>query len=795
MMDAVPAILIRLVLVGALISVLPAATARAADWTALDDAAHDAITAGEVPGTVILVGTGDRVLYRKAFGRRAVYPRAESMTIDTIFDVASLTKVVATTPAVLALWEEGRLDLDAPIGQYLTEFDSPRFQNVTVRRMLTHTAGFPDLPPAGLLAAGFPEAARLIAARDLTGWPGLDFVYSDIGFILLGEVVRRVSGQPLDRFTERRFFAPLGMGSTRFLPPTAWRTRIAPTEVLNTKILRGIVHDPNARLLDGVAGHAGLFSTADDLSRFCRMVLADGVLGKRRYLRASTVRTMFTPHPLGELARGLGWDMASPLSRVFGPFFPMGSLGHTGFTGTSIWMDPPSRTYVIVLSNRLHPNGRGSVVDLRRRVSAAIGASLFGGAPPPTGLDPLDDRRRPAGPHVPARAAGPTRTGLDRLVAENFARFAGRSLGLVTNQTGIDAQGRRAIDLLVAAPGTRLRAVFSPEHGIAGDVDSGVPHGRDVATGVPIWSLYGATRRPSPAMLTGIDTLVFDIQDVGVRYYTYLATLTYVMEEAARYRIPVVVLDRPNPITGRLVEGPLTDPDLRSFTAPHEIPVRTGMTIGEYARMAAAERRLGLDLTVVPLENWPRERWFDETGLTWVNPSPNIRSPGQALLYAGVGLLEATNVSVGRGTDMPFEVVGAPWIGDPDGLARALNMLDLPGVSVQPINFTPTGSVYAGQPLGGLRFVVTDRERFRPVRFGLALARELRERYPGHFRLAAIQNLLVNRATMWALLRGEPLVRIWSWAEAQRSSFLERRALYLIYPDLASDAPPPASGG
>jgi uncharacterized protein YbbC (DUF1343 family) len=295
-----------------------------------------------------------------------------------------------------------------------------------------------------------------------------------------------------------------------------------------------------------------------------------------------------------------------------------------------------------------------------------------------------------------------------------------------------------------------------------------------------VWSLYGPTRRPSSEMLAGIDTIVFDIQDVGARYYTYLATLVYVLEEAGRRGIAVMVLDRPNPITGRVVEGPVMDGDLRSFTAPHPIPVRTGMTMGEFARMVVAERKLPVSLTVVPLENWDRGRWFDQTGLPWSNPSPNIRSTTQALLYSGIGLLEATNLSVGRGTDMPFEVIGAPWITKPQELADALNRKDFAGVRFEPVRFTPTSSIYVGEALGGVRFVVTDRETIRPVTMSLGLARELVERY-SYFRPAAIQNLLVNRATMWSFLRGEPLSRILSRGDEARSSFLQRRASYLIY--------------
>jgi uncharacterized protein YbbC (DUF1343 family) len=328
----------------------------------------------------------------------------------------------------------------------------------------------------------------------------------------------------------------------------------------------------------------------------------------------------------------------------------------------------------------------------------------------------------------------------------------------------------------------KLAAIFSPEHGLTGDANTEVAHGRDPITGLPVWSLYGTTRRPAATMLRGITLLVFDIQDVGVRYYTYLTTLVYVMEEAARNGIPVMVLDRPNPLGGRVVEGPLMDPDLGSFTAPHTIPVRTGMTIGEFGRMAAVERKIPVALTIIAMEGWDRARWFDDTGLPWINPSPNIRSLTQALLYSGVGLLEATNLSVGRGTDQPFEVVGAPWI-EPHALAADLNALRLRGVSFEPVVFTPAlgADRYPAVPCAGVRILVTNRDEVRPVTVGLAIAGALRARYRDQFRPEAIQNLLVNRSTMWAFLRGESLDRLVAWTEMDRSSFLNRRASYLIY--------------
>ncbi len=758
----------------------PAGVAEDAEWAEVGAAARDAIAAAEVPGAVVVIGQRDRVLLRRAWGSRSLAPTREPMTPDTVFDVASLTKVVATAPAVMWLVERGRVDLDAPVGRYLEELQVPAFREVTVRRLLLHAGGLPDLPPRDALARGFPEAGRTIVAAGLASAPGSTFLYSDTGFILLGEVVRRVSGERLDAFVQSRFFGPLGMRATAFRPPERWRPRIAPTEVLNGAgaPLRGVVHDRNARLLDGVAGHAGLFSTADDLGRFCRMLLAGGALDGRRYLAEATVRDMLAPVVIGEVTRGLGWDIASPYSRTLGSFFPMGSAGHTGFTGTALWIDPATRTWLLILTNRVHPNGKGNVVELRRRITAAAGARLAPlGDPPPPAL--LGDSGPPAADPPPAPTMA-TRTGLDVLAAERFARLRGRSVGLVTNQTGIDAQGRRGADLLAAAPGVKLVALYSPEHGIDGQADAKVPHGRDVATGVPIWSLYGNDRRPTTEMLAGVDTLVFDIQDLGVRYYTYLATLTYLLEEGARRQIPVVVLDRPNPLTGRVVEGPVMDPDLRSFTAPHPIAVRSGLTIGEFARMVSAERRLPVDLTVVPLERWSRSLWFDETGLPWVAPSPNIRAPSQALLYAGLGLLEFTNLSVGRGTPWPFEVVGAPWITRAPSLADALNARGLPGIRFEAASFTPSSSVHAKQLCAGVKLVVTDREAVRPTAVALTLARELHTRYPS-FRPAAIQNLLVSRATMWAFLRGDPMDRVRSWAEATRGSYLQRRAAHLLY--------------
>jgi uncharacterized protein YbbC (DUF1343 family)/CubicO group peptidase (beta-lactamase class C family) len=777
-----PAALALLLLAGA------AAPARAADFAAVDEAVRDAVASGEIPGAVVLVGRHDEILLHRAWGHRALVPRAVAMTTDTIFDVASLTKPLGTTLAIMSLAERGRLRLDVPLGRYLREFRSPAFDQVTIRRVLTHSAGFGAMPPNGAVALGFPSAARAIAARGLDYPPGTGFEYSDTGFILLGEVVRRVSGERLDRYLERMVFRPLHLRDTSFHPTAAQRERVAPTEWQNGVMLRGVVHDPRARLLGGVAGHAGMFSTAADLARIIRMLLNGGELDGRRILREATVRAMWARTPEEDGIRALGWDMSSGFARVLAPFFPAGSVGHTGFTGTAVWIDPASRAYLILLTNRVHPSGGGAarIRELRMRVAAAVGAELFRPDPPAAAAPAVgataadsDDIGVPA-PNGAARRGGPVRSGLDVVAEQGFALFRGRSVGLITNHTGVDSRGRRGIDLFAAAPGVRLAAIFAPEHGLSGDADTDVPHGRDPATGVPVWSLYGPVRRPTAEMLHGVNALVFDVQDVGVRFYTYLTTLLYAMEEAGRRGIPLVVLDRPNPITGRVVEGPVMDPDLRSFTAPYPLPVRTGLTIGEFARLVAAERKLPVSLTVVPMAGWDRGRWYDETGLPWINPSPNIRSVRQALLYAGIGLLEGTNLSVGRGTDNPFEVVGAPWI-EPVALADALNRMRLPGVRFEPVQFTPAADKHARLACNGVRLVVTDRNTIRPVTVALAIARQLLNRHRDQFRPESIQLLLVHRATMWAFLRSEPLERLLAWAEMDRSSFLNRRASYLIY--------------
>ena len=387
-----------------------------------------------------------------------------------------------------------------------------------------------------------------------------------------------------------------------------------------------------------------------------------------------------------------------------------------------------------------------------------------------------------AGPvQVEVLAQGQVLNGIDVLEGDGFRPLRGRRVGLITNATGVSRDGRRSLDILAAAPGVELVAAFSPEHGLTARLEqNNIASGRDAGTGVPVFSLYGETRRPTPEMLRGIDTLVFDIQDVGVRFYTYITTLGYAMEAAARAKIRFVVLDRPNPISGVQVEGPLLDPEARSFIGYFSMPVRHGMTVGELARMFNAEQRLGATLEVIAMKGWKRGDWFDSTGLGWINPSPNIRNLSQATLYPGVGLLEFSNISVGRGTDSPFELVGAPWIQATE-LAAFLKRRKLPGVRFLPVRFTPSGSVFAGEACQGVRILVTDRNSLGVVAMGVEIASALHALYPGQFRLEDIARSLGNRATLDRLRNGgDPRLISKEWAD-ENADFLLMRNKYLLY--------------
>jgi uncharacterized protein YbbC (DUF1343 family)/CubicO group peptidase (beta-lactamase class C family) len=777
----------------------PASTTH---FASIDAILEQAVAEQQPPGAVVIIGHNGRVVYRKPFGWRSLEPTRERMTVDTIFDLASLTKCLATATAVMQLVQEGQVRINDPVARYLPEFAVNGKDQITVRQLLTHFSGLPE--DLALKPSWQGKATALRMAMEATPiYPsGSRFLYSDINYEVLGALVERVSGMPLDQYALQHIFQPLHMTRTRFNPPASWRAKIAPTEYDEHGVmLRGVVHDPTARRMGGVAGHAGVFSTADDVARFAQAMLHGG----GGVLSPLTVEKMTTPQqpPNATVLQGLGWDIDSPFSSNRGELLPVGSFGHTGFTGTSLWIDPVTDTYIIILANGVHPRGgKGkSLVSLRSRVATAVTAALNLTVNEKGKLrlaritgynETLSAARR-----IPVRN-GQVRLGIDVLEARNFDVLrkpdgSKAAVGLITNQTGLDSRGQRTIDVLAHAPGIELKVIFAPEHGALGAEDTAhIAESKDAATGIPIFVTYGpgGFRAPPRELLRGLDAVVYDIQDAGARFFTYETTAQYFLEPAAQARVRVVILDRPNPITGSFVQGPITDPGRESFVNAQPVPVRHGMTVGELAQMYNAERKVAAKLTVVPMEGWVRGDWFDSTGLVWINPSPNLRSLTEATLYPGVALIEGTNVSVGRGTDTPFEVVGAPWI-RPKEFADYLNARLIPGVRFVPVMFTPMAlgptpalqfpSKYNNQLCGGVNIILLDRNTLDAPELGIELAAALRKLYPEEYKMDRMMELLANQETLDAIAAGVDPRRIAAEWREPLERFEQLRKQYLLY--------------
>lgn len=743
------------------------------------------IRSGHIPGAVVIIGNEKRTIYRRAFGYRSVKPKRLPMTEDTIFDMASVTKVVATTTAVMQLVENGKLELNDPVSKYWPEFRSNGKEVITVKELLTHYSGMrPDLDEAPGWS-GYETAMEKIADEKTICQPAVRFIYSDINFEILGELVRRVSGQPLDDYCSEHIFRPLGMDNTFFGPLRDRDKRIAPTQFRNGKkgqVLCGEVHDPTAMRMGGVAGHAGLFATADDLAVFARMLLNGGTYKGTRILSAASIEEMTLPQspPDKTPRRGLGWNIDAPFASNRDELFPAGSYSHKGFTGTMIWIDPISKTYVILLTNRVHPSGKGDAEPLRRRILSLVSLSLG-----PISQEKVLARRPLLASYSVAgnftvKSEGKVQAGIDVLKSEKFSSVEGLRLGLITNHSGMDSTGRRTIDIMSEAANVRLVALFSPEHGLYGTSDEKVPSADDPLTGLRVYSLYGDTLRPTEKMLEGIDALVFDIQDAGVRFYTYITTMAYVMEAAARKGIPFYVLDRPNPLTGSVVQGPVMDNDMKSFTGYFPLPIRHGMTVGELARMFNSENKIGVDLHIVKMHGYNRDYWYDNTGLPWVAPSPNLRSLTETVLYPGIAMAEGANVSVGRGTDAPFELLGAPWIRS-QKLASYLNGRGIIGVRFKPVDFTPTDSIFKNKKCHGVRVILEDRQTLDPTVLGIEIISALYKLYPKEFQIDKTRGLIGSHQVFQSLKDGQDprAVRV-KWKD-DLTDFQKLRAGYLMY--------------
>jgi SSS family transporter len=892
------------------------ASERKYDFSTAAGAVEKAIGEKKLPGAVLVVGHGGKVMFEQAFGVRKYAgepgalpgpdgkpsPAAEAMTVDTIFDMASLTKCLATATAVMQLVEQGKVDVDAPVVKYLPEFGVNGKDKVTVREVLTHYSGLPpdvNLKDAwGLAAPDKAEGIRRAMEAKLDSVPGTKFVYSDVNYITLGLIVERVSGEDLDLYAQRHVSQPLGMARTQYHPfaktcgpaekigaavypgpkpvgrigmacpvgtwgPYGLDPVTAPTQHDNEgtaqtnpdfgRLLRGTVHDPTTRRMGGVAGQAGVFSTADDVATFAQALLDKLLYDKGPFpLNQATLEMMTRPQQpptalggatvftadgkatTGVAARGFGWDINSAYSRPRGEGFPIGSFGHTGFTGTSLWMDPSSDTYVVLLANSVHPRGASPISPLRGEVATDVAKALgIGGNPNHDGEAVMNGasgvvRGSPTHRDESVR----TRTGIDVLEGDGFrelkemaARHGGKlRLGLLTNQTGVDAAGRRTIDVLRGVGGgVELVRLFSPEHGIFGAKDSEVI-GQEVdrASGLKVTSLYGpkdADKRPKPEDLKDLDAVVIDLQDAGVRFYTYQSVVGYFVEASSCQRmlggLHLIVLDRPALIGGLAVEGPVSD-KAESYINYMAEPVRNGMTLGELARFFEGERVLqsicvingpafpnaraqadwgtiGTDangvahrhgVDVVKMDGWKRWEFFDTTGVKWVNPSPNLRSVEEATLYPGVGMMDPTNVSVGRGTVMPFEVFGAAWM-DGAKVAAYLSERKIPGVSFEATKFAVAETVEKypghGQTIDGVKMTVTDRVALDSPEMGVEILSALHKLYPAEFKLEKAAGWVANTATMAGLERGDDPRAIAKGWKAGLMEFEIGRKRYLLY--------------
>jgi SSS family transporter len=924
------------------------------DFSPVSAAITKAIAEKKLPGAVVIIGHGGKIVFEQAYGNRALEPKVEPMTTDTIFDMASLTKVLATTTAVLQLYEQRKLDLDAPVAKYLPEFAQNGKDKITIRELMTHYSGLPEdvslKDDWGLNAPDKAEGIRRAMAAVPYGPPGMTFKYSDINFITLGALVEKLSDQPLDAYADQHIFRLLGMRDTRY---HAFSTACGPKKVVGSAIeyadhnngyscsgwaplrtipvtaptahddqgtaatnpdfdhlLRGTVHDPTTRRMGGVAGHAGVFSTAEDIAKFAQALLdkllrntgpfplmqatlkqATSPNEPATAVNTATIFTQSGEPTKGVASRGLGWDLNSAFSRPRGSIFPIttaghpGSFGHTGFTGTSLWIDPTSDTYVILLANAIHPRGAPPISPLRGEVATAAAKALglaheagdperspaepgkrvalspgtSPATPPPTGAPSIpappewvgslnlnvlvpthrDKTAMNGAPKVlrtsfQAAESRKTLTGIDLLEESDFAALkalaathGGRlRIGLLTNQSGLDSSGKRTIDILFHAdPSIELKTLFTPEHGLFGKQDTEhLAAERDTLTNLPVISLYGARpadRHPRISDLKELDAVVLDLQDAGVRTYTYETLTGYFLEACHEAHIPLVVLDRPNPIGGLEVQGSLPDPGQDSYTDFMPIPLRHGLTLGELARFfneqatetslqpellnAGAVRAGGPDtsgstgrddhppsttpgihanLVVVPMQHWRRDEYFDQTGLTFTPPSPNLRTVAAATLLPALTLVETTNLSVGRGSATPFEAVGASYL-DARALAAYLEARQIPGVKLtaETLTIAEDQNHYPGhgQTIPAVRFQVTDRAAFDSPEFGLELLAALHKLYPKDFQLERAKTLLANAAVLKELREGTDPRSIAARYAPADDAFRRQRAPYLLY--------------
>ena len=716
------------------------------------EALAHALQTTRTPGGVVYVGDLDRTHVHEAQGFRALLPEKQPARKDTLYDLASLTKVVATTTAVMLLRDAGQLRLHQPVTDFVPE---SAFNGMTPFHLLTHTAGFIPWKPYYETETSVEAMLALAAKEGIEAPPGLRSRYSDFSYMLLGLIVEAAAKDRFDAFCRKEIFEPLEMARTAFRPPEAWKENVAATEDCpwRKKVIVGEVHDQNAWAAGGIAGHAGLFSTAEDLAKFCRALLGGRIL-RESSLAEMTRLDLVPSYPW----QGLGWQLDPWRDKATGYLPSRFAFGHTGWTGTSLWLDRSNDLFAILLANTCHPSTASrNNPEFRRIVHDAIAARFY---PKTTN----------------------THTGLSRVLKEDFDAVNGNRVALLTHAAAVDMLGRPIVDVLSMAPDMDLRLLYSPEHGLHGQAEAGA-HVSGQSGPVPVVSLYGERLAPTPEELAQVDLFIVDLQDVGARYYTYGMTLKRCLEACAAANKPVLVLDRPNPLGGDVLEGPVAE-NTTSDVCWGAVPIRHGMTIGELARFFEQTdlRAKGLDLSVQYLDNWTPEKLHHQCSLPWAPPSPNIPAAEAALLYVGMCLFEGTNLNEGRGTETPFALVGAPWV-DAAAVVAELKPLEMPGLRVEPVEYTPTSipgkasnPKYAGETCRGVRLAIERPHEVRAFTTVCALIQAMRTHHAAEFAFNDFFNTLAGGPDLRRRLEaGEDALAIEAAYETARVAYNEMR--------------------
>ena len=715
----------------------------------LSEGLRKAVQDAKCPGAVAYVGDHDNVLLHEAVGFCEITPEKRPSTVATPYDLASLTKVIATTTSVMLLHEENRIDLDRPVSNYLP---IPAFERFTIRQCLQHTTGLSVGRPLYKECSSLNEMLQRYAEDTLSWTPGTHRRYSDVEFMILGKVVELVAQEPLDAFCQRRIFKPLEMTRTGFNPPPEWRAECAATEkcAWRGRVMRGEVHDENAYAVGGVSGHAGLFSTAEDLARFSRALL------QGKLLKPATLEIM---RRIGQLPfypwQGLGWKLDPWASGSEGYLPSRGAIGHTGWTGTSIWIDFETERFAILLANTCHPSRTQRDTDTLR--------SLF-----------HDTVARTVYPRH-----NNTHTGLDRLIKEEFASVSNKRIALLANHASCDQMGHPILDVLARDSSIAITYVYSPEHGFTLNQEAG----ETVATKDKFISLYGDRKAPTQDELKKIDCFVIDLQDVGARYYTYAATMLACLKACCAAKKPVLVLDRPNPVGGSTLEGPIAS-EFGRDVCWGPVPIRHGMTFAEIAMFFKANTSeiADLKLEISDLDGWPCERLFAECSLPWTPPSPNIPTPEIALLYTGMCLFEGTNLNEGRGTDTPFQIIGAPWL-DAVAITGELTPEETPGCRLEATTYTPksipgksSDPRYRDESCQGIRIVISDSVNVRAVTVAIALLRSIYRHHRDAFAWGKSFDLLAGGPSLrTAIESGASTAEIVQTFDAALQAFDQKR--------------------